>query len=77
MALAPYYREFELPWEGDPESSTRFRRILRILLVLLVISLVSTEPRDAAERLRLRATHFQAAAETFQRWGAPEPPLRL
>jgi TonB family protein len=35
--LAPYYREFELPWEGDPESSQRFRRILRILLILLVI----------------------------------------
>jgi periplasmic protein TonB len=37
MALAPYYREFELPWEGDPESSARFRRILRILLILLAI----------------------------------------
>jgi TonB family protein len=35
--LAPYYREFELPWEGDPESSARFRRILRILLILFVI----------------------------------------
>ncbi len=35
--LAPYYREFELPWEGDPESSQRFRRILRVLLVLLVL----------------------------------------
>ena len=35
--LAPYYRDFELPWEGDPESSARFRKILRILLILLVI----------------------------------------
>jgi periplasmic protein TonB len=37
MQLAPYYREFELPWEGDPESSQRFRKILRVLLILLVI----------------------------------------
>jgi TonB family protein len=37
MALAPFYREFELPWEGDPESSSRFRKILRILLILLLI----------------------------------------
>jgi periplasmic protein TonB len=37
MAIAPYYREFELPWEGDPESSARFRRILRVLLILLAI----------------------------------------
>ena len=37
MLLAPYYREFELPWEGDPESSERFRKILRVLLIVLVI----------------------------------------
>jgi TonB family protein len=37
MLLAPYYREYELPWEGDPESSERFRKILRVLLILLVL----------------------------------------
>jgi periplasmic protein TonB len=37
MVLAPYYREFDLPWEGDPESSARFRKILRVLLVVLVV----------------------------------------
>jgi periplasmic protein TonB len=37
MAIAPYYREYDLPWEGDPDSQQRFRRILRILLVLLAI----------------------------------------
>jgi len=37
MLLAPYYREYDLPWDGDPESSERFRKILRVLLILLVI----------------------------------------
>ena len=37
MLLAPYYREFELPWEGDPEASQRFRKILRVLLILLAL----------------------------------------
>src|SRR5580698_2599449 len=37
MLLAPFYREFALPWEGDPESESRFRKILRVLLILLVI----------------------------------------
>src|ERR1700744_6309455 len=37
MNIAPYYREFELPWEGDPESESRFRKILRVLLILLII----------------------------------------
>src|SRR5215831_16804551 len=37
MLLAPYYREFELPWEADPESDDRFRKILRLLLIVLVL----------------------------------------
>jgi len=35
--ITPFYREYELPWEGDPESSSRFRKILRVLLILFVI----------------------------------------
>jgi periplasmic protein TonB len=35
--LAPYYRSFELAWEGDEESQARFRRILRVSIALLLI----------------------------------------
>src|SRR5579862_3733415 len=35
--LAPFYREYELPWEGDPETSSRFRKILRTLLIIFVL----------------------------------------
>jgi protein TonB len=35
--INPFYREFQLPWEGDPESSSRFRKILRVLLILFLI----------------------------------------
>jgi len=37
MLLAPYYREYELPWEGDPDASERFRKILRALLIALLL----------------------------------------
>jgi periplasmic protein TonB len=37
MLLAPYYREFQLPWEPDPESDDRFRKILRALLIILLL----------------------------------------
>ena len=52
--ITPFYREYELPWEGDPESSSRFRKILRILLILLLIfgilfPLLPTPKRTAAE----------------------------
>jgi protein TonB len=34
--LAPFYRSYELPWEGDEEAQARFQRILRVGLVLLL-----------------------------------------
>ncbi len=37
MLLAPYYREFELPWDGDEEANERFRKILRVLLIILAL----------------------------------------
>lgn len=37
MVLAPFYRSYELPWEGDPDSARRFRRLLTIGLVLFVL----------------------------------------
>jgi protein TonB len=35
--ITPFYREYELPWEGDPESSSRFRKILRVLLIIFLV----------------------------------------
>jgi protein TonB len=54
MLLAPYYREYELPWEGDPESGERFRKILRALLIVLVLlgilfPILPTPKRETAE----------------------------
>lgn len=37
MLLAPYYRSYELAWEGDPDSSSLFRKILRVGLIGLVL----------------------------------------
>jgi protein TonB len=59
MVIAPYYRDFDLPWEGDPESSARFRKILRVLLIILVVlgiafPLLPTPKREAAEEIPQR-----------------------
>ncbi len=37
MTLATYHRLYELAWDGDPESSRRFRRILWVLLIIVAI----------------------------------------
>lgn len=35
--LVPFYREYELPWEGDEEASARFRKILRVMLIIFLL----------------------------------------
>jgi periplasmic protein TonB len=37
VLLAPYYRSYELPWEGDEESARQFRVILRAGIIILVL----------------------------------------
>jgi len=37
VVLAPFYRTYDLPWEGDPDSARKFRRLLVIGLVLFVL----------------------------------------
>lgn len=54
MVIAPFYREYELPWEGDPEASSRFRKILRVLLIVfllfgIIVPFLPTPKPTAAE----------------------------
>ncbi len=37
MLLAPYYREYDLPWEEQPEEQERLRRFLWVGLALLAL----------------------------------------
>jgi periplasmic protein TonB len=37
VVLAPYYRSYELPWEGDEESTRRFRRLALIGFVIFLL----------------------------------------
>ena len=54
MALAPFYRNYDLPWEGDEDSTRRFRRLVLIgltifLLVGIVVPLLKLpEPKESA-----------------------------
>jgi periplasmic protein TonB len=52
--ITPFYREYELAWEGDVESSSRFRKILRVMLILFLVlgilfPLLPSPKRSAAE----------------------------
>ena len=72
MVIAPYYRDFDLPWEGDPESSARFRKILRVLLIILVVlgiafPLLPTPQREAPEEVPQRLARLMLENK-------PQPP---
>src|SRR5579863_4738419 len=76
MLLAPYYREYELPWEGDPESAARFHRILRVLLIIFVLlgilfPLLPTPKHATFEDVPQRLVHV---IEETPRPPPPPPP---
>jgi len=52
--LAPFYRQYELPWEVDPEVEGRYRKILKwvlggLVLLALVFMLVPSPKRTVNE----------------------------
>src|SRR5438067_13933445 len=72
MVIAPYYRDFDLPWEGDPESSARFRKILRVLLIIFVVlgiafPLLPTPKREPPEEVPQRLARLMLENK-------PQPP---
>jgi len=78
MVIAPYYRDFELPWEGDPESSARFRKILRVLLIILVVlgiafPLLPTPKRETPEEVPQRLARVML--ENKPKPPPPPPPV--
>jgi periplasmic protein TonB len=79
MLLAPFYREYDLPWEGDPESSGRFRRILQILLAVLVVfgilfPLLPTPKRQTAADIPQRLVRVMTETRPPQPPPPPPPP---
>ena len=80
MMLAPYYRDFELPWEGDPEASARFRKILRVLVIILVVfgiafPLLPTPQRASTEEVPERLARVML--ESKPKPPPPPPPVPL
>src|SRR2546429_1323185 len=78
MVIAPYYRDFDLPWEGDPESSARFRKILRVLLIILGVfavafPLLPTPKREAPDEVPQRLARVML--ENTPQPPPPPPPV--
>jgi TonB family protein len=81
VLLAPYYRRFDLPWEGDPDANRRFRRfalwgVALLVLLVTVLQLVKLpEPsRTAAEAVPERLVRLMVEERPPPPPPAPPPP---
>src|SRR6267378_2250789 len=74
MAIAPYYRDFDLPWEGDPESSARFRKILRVLLIVLVVLGIAFPLLPTPKRVTMEEVPQRLARVMLENKPKPPPP---
>src|SRR5437762_12190277 len=74
MILAPFYREFDRPWSGDPESSRRFRKILRVLLVILVVLSIAFPLLPVPKRAEVEEVPERLARVMLENKPKPPPP---
>ena len=74
MVIAPYYRDFDLPWEGDPESSARFRKILRVLLIVLVVLGIAFPLLPTPKRVAMEEVPQRLARVMLENTPKPPPP---
>ena len=73
--LAPFYRSYELAWEGDEESQVRFKRILRVAIILLLAIAILIALLPAPRTLPGAATvPPQLARVMIQEQPKPPPP---
>src|ERR1700730_8807391 len=74
MVIAPYYRDFDLPWEGDPESSARFRKILRVLLIILLVFGIAFPLLPTPKRATMEEVPQRLARVRLENKPKPPPP---
>lgn len=55
MPLAPFYREYELPWSPTEDVERRFKKILHIVLVIFVVLAILVTLLPVPEQTRVKA----------------------
>jgi TonB family protein len=55
MPLAPFYREYELPWSPTEDVERRFKKILRIVLAVFVVLAILVTLLPVPEQTRVKA----------------------
>ncbi|HTY49634.1 MAG TPA: AgmX/PglI C-terminal domain-containing protein [Steroidobacteraceae bacterium] len=72
--LVPFYRSYDLPWEGDEQASRRFRRILRAGLILLLLLAVIIPLLPVPRQQEQEAVPERLARVMIEQRKQPPPP---
>ena len=74
MILAPYYRQFDLPWDVDPEEQDRLRRFLTIALAVVVVAALVIPFLPVPPHSAVQDEVPQRLAKVMLDYKPPEPP---
>jgi len=72
--LAPYYRQFDLPWDIDPEENERLRRFLTIAIATVVVASLVMPFLPVPKRAAYEAVVPERLAKVMLDYKPPEPP---
>jgi protein TonB len=75
MPLAPYYRQYELPWSPTEDVERRFKKILRIVLAVFVVLSILVTVLPVPEQTRVKAPDIpDRVVKLLLEQKAPPPP---
>lgn len=74
MPLAPYYRQYELPWSPREDVERRFKKILRIVLGVFVVLAILITLLPVPEQTRVKAPDIPDRVVKLLLEKKPPPP---
>ena len=74
MPLAPYYRQYELPWSPTEDVERRFKKILRVVLGVFVVLAILITLLPVPEQTRVKAPDIPDRVVKLLLEKKPPPP---
>ena len=77
MALAPYYRQFELPWSPTAEVEQRFRKVVRNTFIFfgVLVLIISFLPLPESAKFNPDALPDRVVNLVLEQRKPPPPPV--
>ncbi|MGC3980713.1 MAG: AgmX/PglI C-terminal domain-containing protein [Steroidobacteraceae bacterium] len=79
MSLAPYYRQYELPWSPTAETEQRFRKVVRNALIVFALLglLIPFLPTPETQKFKTPALPDRVVKLVLEQRKPPPPPPKV